>query len=201
MTAASAVVRAIVDPRARTVARFMEKVQKRWTGQQKRSRTRCWLWTAAKDKDGYGMFQYAGPTGDQKRAKRRATRVAYELFVGALTHDTVLRHRCDTPACVNPAHLIPGTTADNVADRVRRGRSAVGDRSGAHRHPDIWQRIAKAKSRHFYFGGKSMTLSEISVATGISRVLLVSRIDRGWNIGRAVSTPVGNNGRKKKECP
>jgi DNA-binding transcriptional regulator YiaG len=44
-------------------------------------------------------------------------------------------HRCDTASCVRPDHLYEGTNADNVADRVSRGRQPrgeqVGVRSGA----------------------------------------------------------------------
>jgi len=40
----------------------------------------------------------------------------------------VSRHTCDNPPCVNPDHLIEGTQADNVADAVRRGRVARGQR-------------------------------------------------------------------------
>jgi hypothetical protein len=32
-------------------------------------------------------------------------------------------HTCDNSLCVNPQHLYWGTNADNVADRVKRGRS------------------------------------------------------------------------------
>lgn len=38
------------------------------------------------------------------------------------TPETV-RHTCDNPKCVNRAHLIPGTNADNVQDRVVKGRT------------------------------------------------------------------------------
>ena len=43
---------------------------------------------------------------------------------------TNVLHRCDEPRCVRPAHLFTGTHADNVADKVAKGRQARGGRNG-----------------------------------------------------------------------
>lgn len=38
----------------------------------------------------------------------------------------VRRHTCDRPNCINPDHIISGTHADNVQDKVSRGRVPKG---------------------------------------------------------------------------
>lgn len=80
----------------------------------------CWLWTGHWDKDGYGKIMVDG-------RRRRAHVYAYEAAhaVSVLPH-TLICHRCDTPQCVNPAHLFIGTSADNTADMMRKGRHACG---------------------------------------------------------------------------
>jgi hypothetical protein len=79
----------------------------------------CWLWTAARRPEGYGVVWWNG------RA-RRAHSVAWELSTGCaaprLLDGRVLRHRCDNPPCCNPAHLVAGTCAENSRDMVDRGR-------------------------------------------------------------------------------
>lgn len=45
--------------------------------------------------------------------------------------DWQARHACDNPGCINPAHLISGTVADNANDKVIRGRSTRGERSSS----------------------------------------------------------------------
>lgn len=40
----------------------------------------------------------------------------------------VARHSCDNVVCVNPAHIVSGTYAQNTADMWARERGAFGDR-------------------------------------------------------------------------
>lgn len=75
----------------------------------------CWIWTAAASELGYGRFYWDGELWV-------ASRFAYVYFVTAIPDDVEVRHRCDNPSCVNPAHLIPGTHLDNMQDMVERGR-------------------------------------------------------------------------------
>ena len=85
----------------------------------------CWEWIAGKNGVGYGMFRVDGKV-------ILAHRVAYELYCGPVPKGKIVRHRCDNPPCCNPSHVLLGTVQDNVDDRVRRNRSAQGERvSGA----------------------------------------------------------------------
>jgi HNH endonuclease len=57
---------------------------------------------------------------------------AYELSKGPRPRRkkrVVVRHTCDNPRCVNPAHLILGTYRQNTHDSIRRGRWPTTPRS------------------------------------------------------------------------
>jgi hypothetical protein len=90
--------------------------------------TGCWLWTGGVDKDGYGKFQlFILP--ERKQVHMRAHRFSYALEHGVLPSQMLL-HSCDTPACCNPYHTREGTQAENIAEKVARGRHARGSRVG-----------------------------------------------------------------------
>lgn len=82
----------------------------------------CWLWTGKLDHRGYGQF-WLGP----RKTSEHAHRASWKLHVGPIPpghgyHGTCVCHWCDTPACVNPAHLFLGTVTDNNRDTLIKGR-------------------------------------------------------------------------------
>lgn len=97
------------------VERFWDRVKKLDNG--------CWEWTAGSTTQRYGLFE-AGTA--KARVRHMAHRFSYELHKGPIPEGMIVRHKCDNPPCVNPAHLELGTHADNVRDKIARGRSNTG---------------------------------------------------------------------------
>lgn len=95
-----------------------------WSKVDVRGPDECWEWTGYRNPQGYGTF---GVTyGDN----RKAHRVAWELTNGPIPEGMYALHGCDNRTCCNPDHLYLGMHADNMADRARRGRTAVGENNG-----------------------------------------------------------------------
>jgi hypothetical protein len=73
----------------------------------------CWLWAKGVSFYGYGALCYEG--------KSQRTHRLMWLAVHGAPEANVL-HKCDVPACINPAHLYVGTQVENLKDAYRRGR-------------------------------------------------------------------------------
>jgi hypothetical protein len=76
----------------------------------------CHKWMGGKDSWGYGVVCLNSKAVGAHRA-------AYEKHVGAIPPGMIICHSCDTPSCINPAHMWIGTHADNANDKARKGRT------------------------------------------------------------------------------
>lgn len=98
-----------VIPKSAPPIRFWAKVDKRGPDD-------CWEWQAARMKCGYGQFRFRG-------AMVLAHRFAWEQANGPITDPKLcVCHKCDNPACCNPAHHFLGDRRDNIHDAMSKRR-------------------------------------------------------------------------------
>jgi hypothetical protein len=94
----------------------------RFTKYVDKTGTDCHLWTGTTT-NGYGYISVDGKM-------TKAHRVAYTLAYGPIPDGLDILHRCDTTRCVRPDHLFPGTHAQNMEDKMLKGRQAKGESHG-----------------------------------------------------------------------
>ncbi len=93
----------------------------------------CFLWNGYRNRAGYGMVIFSNKgRGNMRQIQTGAHRVSFAVFLGTVPDGLFVCHRCDVPACINPAHLFVGTAKDNIRDMHKKGRAAksVGEFNG-----------------------------------------------------------------------
>ena len=128
----------------------------------------CLVWTGQKDRRGYGFLRLDGRL-------KRAHRLAYELHIGPIPKGAVLRHSCDNPACIEVAHLQPGTQLQNVADMFSRGRA---NKATGAKHPKAKlteEQVAEIRRRYVprsYGRGPASLAKEFGVSKQAIQAIL-----------------------------
>lgn len=79
----------------------------------------CWAWRGSHDWRGYGCLGRG-----RGQSSLKAHRVSWTIHNGPIPEGMFICHRCDNPGCCRPDHLFLGTHKENMADMVRKGRSA-----------------------------------------------------------------------------
>lgn len=92
-----------------------------WSKVDKPSEDECWIWTRAKDQNGYGKWIH----------NIKVHRFSFYLHNGFIPKfrykgKSLIMHTCDNPSCVNPKHLLLGTNADNSLDAKNKNRMPKG---------------------------------------------------------------------------
>lgn len=123
------------------IARFWSKVNKDGPIPPHRQELgKCWVWVKGKFSFGYGAFWII-----PQRRNETAHKLSWMMVNGPIPDGKWILHKCDNPACCNPAHLFEGSHQENIDDMIKKGRQAKG---ATHFSATSPEKVVKGESHH-----------------------------------------------------
>lgn len=157
-------------------------LQSRLFGRVAKTAAGCWEFQGSRTAKGHGQIAL----GNGSRRLIGAHRAAWIVTYGEIPTGLVVRHKCDNPPCINPAHLELGTPRQNVQDAIDRGQllatRARGMRHGNARLTDA--QIAEIRRRHrpgiHPARGTGCSTTELARGFGITRQYVGQLVKGQW---------------------
>jgi hypothetical protein len=149
--------------------------------------TKCWMWTGALDRDGYGKTRFH----ESEWTGRKAHREAYRTLKGDVPDELEVQHLCNNRACINPDHLVIGTNQQNKDYMVECDRSLYGERNTSAKLTED-----QVKEVHRLLAQGDLTQSEIGELFGMAQQT-ISQINRGARWSHIPAEPVDCLARRK----
>jgi hypothetical protein len=126
----------------------------------------CWLWTAAKSRNGYGLYSIGG-------GRVYAHRYSYQLSGHTIPAGMMVDHKCHTKACVRPDHLQVVTASENMQNRQGPQANSKSGVRGVYASGDKWRVLIRAGGRN-HSGGVFFDLDEAAAAASRLRASLMT---------------------------
>lgn len=134
-----------------------------WRKVDKTDPDQCWEWTACVNASGYGWMWL----NKESKPAHRVSAVLHNL-IDSISSSLHVLHKCDNRKCCNPSHLFVGTNADNVADKVAKGRCGSSKQIGQTNGMSKLKNIQIGEIRGLYFSS-CFSQSQLAKRYGIKQ--------------------------------
>lgn len=125
----------------------------------------CWEWQGCRHPFGHGQIRLPGGMCVYTH------RFAFYLANGGWPEMVI--HSCDNPPCCNPNHLRAGNAAENMADKVARGRQLRGETSPLSKATDDQVRDIRTRYRF-----RKVTMKQLGLEHGLAMTTVQAILER-----------------------